>query len=235
MSCLTKICFLFRICHLLHRCHHPLIPPLFCLTNLRMLHIRLCYCLTTVQVPDVVLALSSFMNLHRQDLLLLLATSIAAWIMQRARPPRPQLPRRPRGWLTVGRLRLLRRLRGRHRPRRLCGRHRPRRLRGRLRPCHRRPPHQGRLRHHLGQTRQRPPRLRSRCTGARLPHRRLPLPTRQSLTRLQLLWFFVHIRAAGAVFTGLRNALMALLHGSLPAWLKRSLILLRNPDTFKPQ
>jgi hypothetical protein len=210
MSCSMKICFLFRICHLLHRCHLPLIPPLFCLTNLRMLHIRLCYCLTMVQVPDVVLALSSFMNLHRQDLLLLLATSIAAWIMQRARPPRPQLPRRPRGWLTMGRLRLPRRLRGRHRP-----------------------PHPGRLRHHLGRTRQRPPRLRSRCPGARLPHRRLPLPTRQSLTRLQLLWFFVRIRAAGAVFTGLRNALMALLHGSLPAWLKHSLILLRNPDTFK--
>jgi hypothetical protein len=34
-----------------------------------------------VQVPDVVLALSSFMNLRRQDLLLLLAMSIAAWIM----------------------------------------------------------------------------------------------------------------------------------------------------------
>ena len=53
------------------------------------------------------------------------------------------------------------------------------------------------------------------------------------MTRLQLLWFFGRIHVAGAVYIGLRYGKMALLHGLLLAWLKRSLILLRNPDTIK--
>jgi hypothetical protein len=232
MSCLTKICFLFRICHLLHRYHPPLIPPLSRLINLRMLHIRLCYCLTTVQVPDVALPSSSLTTLRRQDLPLPAATSIAACHMQRARAPRsPSRPRlaqplcRPRDRLDVGRLRPPRRLRV-HRPRR----HGPPRL-GWLRPPLPRPSRPPRL----GRTRQCRPRLRLRRLRARLLHRRLPLPTRLSMPCPQHLWFPVRIRAAGAVSTGPRNALMALLHGSLPAWLTRSLVLLPNPDTIKQQ
>ena len=123
MSCLMKICFLFRICHLPQRCHHPLIFLVFCLINLRMLHIRLCYYLTTVQERGVALAWSSLPNRRCPDLLLLIVTSITAWAMQRAhvsRPPlRPllaRLLRRPRDQLDLGLTRLPPRLRGLHRP-----------------------------------------------------------------------------------------------------------------------
>ena len=53
------------------------------------------------------------------------------------------------------------------------------------------------------------------------------------MNRLQLMWSFGLIHVAGVVFIGPRYAKMALLHGLLLAWLKRSLILLRNLDTIK--
>jgi hypothetical protein len=79
-----------------------------------MLHIRLYYCLITVQVLVMEPVLSYWM---RQALLLLPPMSIRAWGMQQHRAPRhlrrllPAHParRRPRGHPLLGRLRPLRR------------------------------------------------------------------------------------------------------------------------------
>ena len=199
-----KIGFPFSICHHLHLFRHPQITPLLVLANLMMLHIRLCYCLTTVQVLDAEPALSSWMRPphHR-----LLPTSIAAWIMQRRRAPRhlsrhlllgrcpahSHLPRR----------RLVRP--GRHRqPARLLGRRllgrppppaprRPRQLRVPVRPCH----HRHHRHHH---------RLHLRCA-------------------------LIHAAVVG--FIDPRSAPMAPLHGLPPALLKRRRIRLLHPDTTR--
>ena len=56
----------------LRPCIHPLLP----LTNLMMLHTLLCYCLTTVQEPDVGLVWSFWRTPHHHRRRPLLCTSI---------------------------------------------------------------------------------------------------------------------------------------------------------------
>jgi hypothetical protein len=207
-----KTCFLFPICHHLHLFHHPQITLQIVLANLMMLHIRLCYCLTTVQVPVAEPALSSWMRPPRR---LLPPTSIAAWDMQRRRVPRRPPRHPPMGRCPahhhLPRCRLVQAGRRRLPVRRPRGRL----LLGRPSPLDRRPPVR----------RRRPLRV---PTGPCHPRQHRHLHHHRCL-RLPC----VHIHAVAAGFIAPRSAPMALLHGLPLALLKRKRTRLLNHDTIR--